>query len=131
MCPRCLFAPLIATVLLIIPAAQAQTQPPPPPPGQGQNPAPLRNDPKRPVGRISADLGITPDQFVACFNNVNPVGAGQRTTTKRVHANKAVLLPCLQKANPDITNDSLDRVMDRYRPGGREAQRPMDGTGRQ
>jgi hypothetical protein len=35
-----------------------------------------------------------------------------------------VLLSCLQKVNPTITNDSLDTVMDRYRPGGREAQMP-------
>ena len=86
----------------------------------------LKNDPKRPVSEISRDLGITPDQFVACFNDVSPTsGGGRPESADRVRANKNVLLPCLQRANPAITNDVLDEVMDRYRPGGREAQRPM------
>ncbi len=84
----------------------------------------LRDDPKRPVDKISKDLGIQPNQFRACFAHVSPAPAGQRPESERTHANKAVLLSCLQKANPAINNDSLDRVMDRYRPGGREAQMP-------
>lgn len=92
----------------------------------GADPQMLRNDPKRPINEISRDLGITPKQFVECFNNVNPRPGGNRPESgERVQANKQVLLPCLQKANPSITNDSLDTVMDRYRPGGREAQVPV------
>ncbi|OZG74722.1 hypothetical protein BTA51_07035 [Hahella sp. CCB-MM4] len=91
------------------------------------NPPVMKNDPKRPVDEISRDLGITPDQFIECFNNVNPTPGGARPeSSERVHMNKSVLLPCLQKANPAITNDSLDTVMDRYRPGGREAQEPRN-----
>ena len=82
----------------------------------------LRDDPHRPVNAISQDLGITPDQFRACFANVNPAPRGAMPEGKQKHANKAVLLSCLQKANPSITNDNLDQVMDRYRPGGRTAQ---------
>jgi hypothetical protein len=85
-------------------------------------PAFLSNDPKRPVDKISQDLGIEPQQFVACFDDVRPAGQGDRPTSERVHANKATLLPCLQKANPNITNEILDSVMDRYRPGGHERQ---------
>jgi len=86
----------------------------------------LKNDPKRPVEEISKDLGISSDQFVACFNHVNPTPGGSRPESiDRVHSNKAVLLPCLQKANPNITNEKLDEVMDRYRPGGKKAQVPM------
>lgn len=81
----------------------------------------LRNDPNRPVEAISHDLGVTPAQFVACFNDVNPAPKGTKASGAREHANKAVLLPCLQRANPAITNDSLDVVMDRYRPEGRVA----------
>lgn len=81
----------------------------------------LKNDPKRPVADISRDLGITPEQFVACFDNVSPAPAGTRATGEREMANKAVLLPCLQQANPAITNDILDAVMDKYRPEGRVA----------
>ncbi|MCG5238664.1 hypothetical protein ACIU1J_23040 [Azospirillum doebereinerae] len=88
------------------------------------DPAFLPNDPKRPVEAISRDLGVRPEQFVACFNDVRPAPNGDRPTAARVHANKAVLLGCLQRANPAITNDGLDTVMDRHRPGGREAQRP-------
>ncbi len=90
------------------------------------NPPVMKNDPKRPVNDISRDLGITPEQFVACFNNVNPTPGGARPESiERVHMNKSVLLPCLQEANPAITNESLDSVMDRYRPGGKEAQEPQ------
>lgn len=86
----------------------------------------LKNDPKRPVDKISKDLGVSAEQFVQCFNNVNPTPGGARPeSAERVHANKSVLLPCLQQANPNITNESLDEVMDRYRPGGRAAQEPM------
>jgi hypothetical protein len=52
----------------------------------------LTNDPHRPVESVSRDLGIKPEQFVACFQNVNPAPQGERPTTERVHANKAVLL---------------------------------------
>ena len=89
-------------------------------------PALLRNDPKRPVAAISHDLGIKPEQFIACFDNVTPAPRGEHPTRDRTHANKAVLLPCLRKANPAITNEKLDAVMDKYRPGGRKAQEPAD-----
>lgn len=71
----------------------------------------------RPTDRIAADLDIPEHVFVTCFRGVrpdpehDPPGATQRR-------NKAVLLPCLQAANPEITNDRLDAVMDRYRPEG-------------
>jgi hypothetical protein len=82
----------------------------------------LRDDPHRPVNAISKDLGVTPDQFRTCFSNVNPAHPGEMPDGKQKHVNKAVLLTCLQQSNPSITNDSLDQVMDRYRPGGRAAQ---------
>ena len=82
----------------------------------------LRDDPHRPVDSISRDLGVTPEQFRVCFSNVNPAPRGAMPEGNQKHANKSVLLGCLQKANPSITNDSLDQVMDRYRPGGRAAQ---------
>lgn len=81
------------------------------------------NDPNRPTDRISRDLGVTQAQFIACFEPVQPA-VGERPTSERTHANKRLLLGCLQAANPAITNESLDTVMDRYRPGGREAQMP-------
>ena len=90
------------------------------------DPAILKNDPKRPVEKISKDLGVSSDQFVACFNHVNPTPGGNRPeSVERVRSNKSRLLPCLQKANPNITNEILDEVMDRYRPGGKKAQEPM------
>jgi hypothetical protein len=84
----------------------------------------LTNDPKRPVAMIARDLGIKAEQFVSCFEKVHPASQGDRPTSDRANSNKSVLLPCLQKANPSITNDKLDAVMDRYRPGGHEAQMP-------
>ncbi|MDO9046386.1 MAG: hypothetical protein Q7U66_01460 [Methylobacter sp.] len=90
------------------------------------NPAFLPEDPKRPVDKIGHDLDIAPEQFTACFRNVSPAPQGTRPTADRVHSNKAILLSCLQKANANITNDMLDEVMDRYRPGEREAQLLMN-----
>ncbi|MBU3617803.1 hypothetical protein [Polynucleobacter sp. JS-Fieb-80-E5] len=82
----------------------------------------MRDDPRRPVDQISRGLGVTPDQFRACFNDVNPAPQGSLPGSNQKHANKQVLLSCLQRANPSITNNSLDAVMDQYRPGGRAAQ---------
>lgn len=78
-----------------------------------------RNDPNRPVIAIASDLGVTSDQFVACFHNVNPAHKGTKASSAREHANKDILLPCLQKANASITNNKLDIVMDKYRREGR------------
>lgn len=86
-----------------------------------QQATPLTNDPRRPVEAIAADLEIAPEQFVSCFADVNPAPQGTRASGARERANKAILLPCLQAANPAITNDRLDQVMDKYRPEGRVA----------
>jgi Na+/H+-dicarboxylate symporter len=75
----------------------------------------LRADPKRPTDKISADLAVSKATFIACFYNVTPA-QGFEPDAAYQRANKAILLPCLQKANPAITNDGLDAVMDRYRP---------------
>lgn len=77
----------------------------------------LRNDPNRPTDKISADLGISEEIFITCFSDVRPEQNGKPSGAKQ-RMNKAILLPCLQKANASITNDKLDQVMDRYRPEG-------------
>lgn len=79
--------------------------------------AKLRNDPNRPTAKVSAELGVTQDQFIACFWDVNPEENGKPSGEKQ-RVNKAILLPCLQEANPSITNDLLDSVMDKNRPEG-------------
>ena len=91
-------------------------------PPQGGQGGVMRDDPHRPVEQISRGLGVTPDQFRVCFNDVNPAPQGSLPGSNQKHANKQVLLSCLQRANPSITNNSLDAVMDQYRPGGRAAQ---------
>lgn len=80
-------------------------------------PAFADNDPNRPTGKIAADLGIEEAVFIACFKPVNPE-PDKYPTGAQQKANKAILLPCLQAANPSITNERLDRVMDTYRPEG-------------
>jgi hypothetical protein len=80
-------------------------------------PALADNDPNRPTDRIAADLGIEEVVFIECFKPVNPE-PGKYPSGARQRANKALLLPCLQRANPAITSDRLDAVMDRYRPEG-------------
>ncbi|WP_422375529.1 hypothetical protein [Roseibium sp.] len=80
-------------------------------------PALADNDPNRPTDKIAADLGVEETVFIDCFKPVNPE-PGKYPTGAQQRANKAILLPCLQTANPAITNDLLDTVMDRYRPEG-------------
>ena len=104
------------------PQGMQQGMPRPPQGGPGDPEGMMRDDPHGPVDQISRDLGVTPDQFRACFNDVNPAPQGSLPGSNQKHANKQVLLSCLQRANPSITNNSLDAVMDQYRPGGRAAQ---------
>jgi hypothetical protein len=80
-------------------------------------PALADNDPNRPTDRIATDLGIEEAVFIECFKPVNPE-PGKYPSGARQRANKAILLPCLQRANAAITNDRLDAVMDKYRPEG-------------
>ena len=75
------------------------------------------NDPNRPVNKISQDLGISAAQFRECFMPIRPE-KNKRPSKHRQQQNKALLLPCLQKYNPQITNERLDQVMDKYRPEG-------------
>ncbi|MBD8890224.1 hypothetical protein IG616_01575 [Labrenzia suaedae] len=74
-------------------------------------------DPNRPTDKIAADLGIEEQVFLTCFDPVRPE-PGKYPSRAQQQANKALLLPCLQKANPRITNELLDQTMDRYRPEG-------------
>jgi hypothetical protein len=115
--------------MFFIGSALAQMPPPMMPPqgmqqGMPRPPqgGPMRDDPRRPVDQISRELGVTPEQFRTCFNDVNPAPQGSMPGSNQKHANKQVLLSCLQRDNPRITNNSLDAVMDQYRPGGRAAQ---------
>jgi len=90
-----------------------------------EKPELLLEDPKRPTKEISSDLGISQKEFIECFKNVRPA-QGSNPNTAKVHSNKKILLSCLQKSNSTITNEMLDEVMDKYRPGGHQAQVPID-----
>ncbi|NVK33130.1 MAG: hypothetical protein HWE23_01545 [Rhodobacteraceae bacterium] len=74
-------------------------------------------DSNRPSDRIAVDLGVTEEVFLTCFDPVEPAG-NKAPSGARQHMNKARLLPCLQAANPQISNAMLDHVMDKYRPEG-------------
>ena len=74
-------------------------------------------DPNRRTDLISAGLNISEEVFKTCFLDVQPDGDKQPSGTRQ-RMNKSILLPCLQAANPAITNDMLDAVMDKYRPEG-------------
>jgi hypothetical protein len=80
-------------------------------------PEQVLNDPNRPVAAVAAELGITPLQFATCFAGVTPAKTAAELDGQRERDNKAILLPCLQAANPAITNAMLDSVMDKYRAG--------------
>ncbi|MEP2783114.1 MAG: hypothetical protein ABJO67_09240 [Pseudoruegeria sp.] len=71
----------------------------------------------RPTDLVAADLSIPEQVFIDCFANVRP-DPDHNPSGARQQENKAVLLGCLQEANPSISNDKLDQVMDKYRPEG-------------
>ena len=75
------------------------------------------NDPNRDVACVSRQIGVSDEEFRTCFLPVMP-DADHRPDGETQRANKAKLLPCLQKANPDLTNDALDAAMDACRPEG-------------
>ena len=75
------------------------------------------SDPNRPVDAIAGELEVTPLQFATCFAGVTPARTAAELNGERERSNKAVLLPCLQSINPEITNARLDAVMDKYRAG--------------
>lgn len=74
------------------------------------------------VVAASRDLGISPQQFVACLRPARQAMAAAPAGAARVQARNTLVLPCLQKANPAITADSLGAVIERYRQ-----QRPAAG----
>ena len=78
----------------------------------------LRSDANRPTDLIAPDLGVSESTFIECFGDVLPA-RNFAPSGQRKRENKAKLLPCLQTANPSISNALLDAVMDRYRPEGR------------
>jgi hypothetical protein len=84
---------------------------------------PTREDVRRVMGEMSRDLGVTAQQLVGCFRNARDTLQAAEPGPERDEARNAVLLPCLQKTNPAITDDSLDAVMGKYRPQSRAAGR--------
>lgn len=92
-------------VISLAPVSACQAKPAPPPIH------------KRPTNLVAADLGVAEQVFIACFSDVSPE-ANHDPSVAQQHANKAILLPCLQAKNPSITNEKLDSVMDKYRPEG-------------
>lgn len=80
-------------------------------------PAVADNDPNRRTDLVAADLHIPEQTFIDCFMDVQPDG-DKNPSGRRQKMNKAILLPCLQAANPSISNSMLDTVMDRHRPEG-------------
>lgn len=83
----------------------------------GSVPARADDDPNRNVSCVSRQIGVTDAQFRTCFRPVQP-DPSHDPSGDRQRANKATLLPCLQKADPRLTNDALDRAMDACRPEG-------------
>lgn len=97
---------LAALVIALAPVSAGQAKPAPPPPIHA-----------RPTDLIAADLGVPEQVFIDCFSGVSPEASHDPSVAQQ-HANKAILLPCLQAENPSITNEKLDSVMDKYRPEG-------------
>jgi len=102
----------LSTILLALPLIAIAS-----PALAASTPEAVLNDPNRPVEAIAGELGVTPLQFATCFAGVTPARTAAELNGERERDNKAILLPCLQAINPDITNDRLDAVMDKYRAG--------------
>jgi hypothetical protein len=93
--------------------SNGQMPPDEPPPGPPRGNGPNGQGGRIPIIEISRDLGIQPEQFQKCLGM--PPTQGERPTGPHIHENKQVMLACLQEENPNITQYSLDSVMDKYR----------------
>jgi hypothetical protein len=65
---------------------------------------------KVPTDKVSQELGVSKEQFIACTGTSAP-------TPKILIAKKATLFPCLKKANPDLTKQLFKKVMGKYKLG--------------
>ena len=74
-------------------------------------------DPNRDVLCATRQINVSKAQFEKCFEPVRPAKS-HAPNGKRQRDNKALLLPCLQKANPQLANRALDKAMDACRPEG-------------
>jgi len=62
-----------------------------------------------PVQNMSADLGVTPQQFEQCMKSGKAAHVSGETE-------KGVVVQCLQKINPSITIDQFKATMMKYKP---------------
>ena len=74
-------------------------------------------DPNRDVLCVTKQINVSKAVFEKCFDPVQPARS-HAPSGARQRINKAILLPCLQKANPSLTNQALDKAMDACRPEG-------------
>lgn len=65
--------------------------------------------PKPPVDKLSAALNVSADQMQTCLEEGKPASRGEKP-------NKSAMLSCLQQANPNITSEQLDEVMQQNMP---------------
>ena len=75
----------------------------------GQQP----DDHGRPVAKVAAEFGVTPEQFREAFKKVQPAPRGERPTEAQRQANRIALSKAL-----NVSPEKLDAVMDKYRPEG-------------
>ena len=93
---------IAAGLVLLAAGAEAQTM--------------SRGDAQRLVVAASHELGVSPWQLAGCFRDARGAVPATPDASARTQARDAVLLPCLQKANPAITAETLDAVIERHRP---------------
>jgi len=95
---------VIAAAIVVVASASAEAQP-------------SRAEAQRIATAISQDLGVSLWTFAGCARGVSSAPQVAAATDEgRAEARRAVLLPCLQKANPAITADMLDAAIARHRP---------------
>jgi hypothetical protein len=93
---------IAAGLVLVAAGAEAQTM--------------SRGEAQRLVMAASHDLGVSPWHFAGCFREARAAVPAGADASAREQARDAVLLPCLQKANPAITAETLTATIARYRP---------------
>lgn len=64
-----------------------------------------------PSPQMSTDLGVTQEQLTQCMQSGMPAQKGGEP-------NKAAVMQCLQKANPNMTADQIETTMNKYNPIG-------------
>jgi hypothetical protein len=78
---------------------------------------PVPTAPPLPIDKISAELGIKPEDFSECYSYLLPSAKSLNASEAQQLANNESLLSCLQITNTALTEDQVKAILSKYMAG--------------